>query len=105
MSNWNETNYLIWKEQIRPVAVEVRSGNDSDLPGEDTQEYVEPNPEFNLWDRKDKIVMNWIYNSVSQSHSKYLFGNKSVLSYWTALERNFTDSSPISYNCDGDCKP
>lgn len=62
----------------------------------DSQEILMSNLEYNLCDKKAKIVMNYIYNSLSQSFLKYIFRNTTTLGYWNVVERNFIDSSQMN---------
>lgn len=45
---------------------------------------------------KDKILMNWIYNSFSSNKLKYPFGNTKTHKYRISLAKNFHDNSNIN---------
>lgn len=45
--------------------------------------------------KKDKIVMNLIYNSITQNYLRYLIGKEKdcTIAYWNALEKVFSNTS------------
>lgn len=56
---------------------------------------LEQNSEFDEWDSRDKIVLSWIYISISHNYLKYLIGKDRdyAHAYWRALEKVFFDNS------------
>lgn len=62
-------------------------------------EVLEQNSESIYWDIRNKIVMSWIYNLVSQNYWKYLISKDKdyAHAYWKALEKLFYDNSHVGW--------
>lgn len=54
---------------------------------------LQENLEYEIWDRKDKIIISWIYNSITLNKLTLLYGNSSSYRYWTTLAINLHDNS------------
>lgn len=106
---FDESNFLIWKEKLRHVicVYELQGFIDGSSIATQklidktmqvsygiamkNQDILEVNPEFDGWDIKDKIIISWIYNSITSNYLKYLsqIGKDSIVAYWKALEKVF----------------
>lgn len=57
------------------------------------EEILVDNPDYAVWDRKDKTTMSWIYNPISLRKLRLLYGNSSSHGYWTTLPQNVQDNN------------
>lgn len=51
--------------EVAPLRLVKKASDANEVSLTEFLEVLEPNPKFQLWDRKGKIVMNCIYNSIS----------------------------------------
>ena len=77
----NNNNYLRWQTQVNPA---LRSGDfmgivDGSEPCPpkfitDSEGKEIPNPEFNIWTRKDQYILSWLTTTLSDSVLSTIYG-------------------------------
>ncbi|KAK6143275.1 hypothetical protein DH2020_023623 [Rehmannia glutinosa] len=97
----DETNFLIWKQQISTTikwyGLEDFISGTTPAPAkfitpEGSQKKV-LNPDFLSWQRQDQILALWILSSLSESILVTMVGLSSSVEIWSALETNFASQS------------
>ena len=51
------------------------------------------NPEFVAWRRQDRLILSWIYSSLTPEIMAQIVGHTTSNSAWNALEKIFSSSS------------
>ena len=51
------------------------------------------NPEYNIWQRQNRLVMCWIYSSLTEGVMAQIIGLDTASKIWTTLEKNFSAAS------------
>lgn len=59
------------------------------------EEVLEANPSYEEWDKKDNVVKNWVYFSLTPQYVKHLVGKITTAVYWSALKKAFVDGSSV----------
>ena len=88
----DETNHLSWKNQILNVV--IASGHEQFLEGTDpippkfiNGDFQSPNPEFVQWERLNRLVMSWIYASLTPAMVGQIVEHQTAIAIWSTLNQ------------------
>ena len=92
----DKDNYMLWRTQMENVIY----ANDIEDHVEGLTVYPsktisngEINPEFILWIRFDRMILSWIYSSLTPEIMGQIIGYQTSYEAWFALEKIFSASS------------
>jgi hypothetical protein len=101
----NTKNYLAWKTQFIPILNYqnlhgiLNGSNPQPSPTKASSSdpnMEEPNPEYEIWHKKDQMLLSWLFSSITEEIFPYVIGLTSSREVWMALENSF---GSISQNC------
>ena len=91
---FDRTNYLVWKNQLLNVI--IANGLEDFIDGSRpcpmkflNLEQGMVNPEYTLWHRYSRLIMSWLYASVSDNVMTQIIGYNSAKEIWAALAQIF----------------
>ncbi|PON47862.1 hypothetical protein TorRG33x02_321990 [Trema orientale] len=91
-------NYLIWKNQLLNVI--IANGLEDFIDGSRPcpPRFTDParqivNAEYIAWQRFNRLIMSWIYASLTQGVMGQIVGYASAFEIWEALNQIYTSSS------------
>ncbi|KAL5538074.1 hypothetical protein UlMin_043114 [Ulmus minor] len=93
----DRSNYVIWRSQIDNVI--YANGFENFIEGLSVcPEKTVPtigviNPEFVNWRRQDRLILSWIYSTLTPEVMAQIVGHTTSSSTWKALEKIFSSSS------------
>ncbi|CAM8968933.1 unnamed protein product [Rhodiola kirilowii] len=93
----DRSNYFLWRGTIRSAleAYELESflnsGNapPSTLPPKEGSTICDPNPEFLVWNRKDKLILLWLRSTLTNSLLGHVARGTTTFEVWNMLEQMF----------------
>ena len=103
-----KSNYLYWKTQVLPIiqALELedhllglnqpsRKFVNVEVTTESGEKLVEQriSKEFSNWKRIDKLLMSWIYSTISENIIGQVVGSQTSFEVWGRLERTYSQQS------------
>ncbi|KAJ9700302.1 hypothetical protein PVL29_005888 [Vitis rotundifolia] len=91
-------NYLIWKNQLLNVI--IVNGLDDFIDGSrpcpprflDLQQQI-LNLEYSVWHRYNRLLMSWLYASLSEDIMTQIVGYSTAVEIWNALNQIYSASS------------
>ena len=104
----SKSNYLLWKTQVFPViqaldleehllglSLPTNKFVSVEIVNESGERVIENriSKEFNIWRKVDKILMSWIFSTVSESVIGQLVGCSSSFEVWNKLEKIYSQQS------------
>ncbi|KAL5545398.1 hypothetical protein UlMin_005085 [Ulmus minor] len=93
----DRSNYVLWRSQMDNVI--YANGFENFIEGLSVcPEKTDPttgavNPEFVAWRRQDRLLLSWIYSSLTPEIMAQIVGHTTSNSAWNALEKIFSSSS------------
>ncbi|KAL5564462.1 hypothetical protein UlMin_027626 [Ulmus minor] len=93
----DRSNYVLWRSQMDNVI--YANGFENFIEGLSVcPEKTDPttgavNPEFVAWRRQDRLILSWIYSSLTPEIMSQIVGHTTSNSAWNALEKIFSSSS------------
>nr|CDH30699.1 putative Ty1-copia-like retrotransposon [Cercis chinensis] len=102
----DRNNFLIWRNQLLNIV--VANGYEDILEGTRSCPYqwiavtdtastthgsVILNPEYVLWQRQNRLVMSWIYSSLTEQMMTQIMAYNSACEIWTALRESYASAS------------
>ncbi|RVW71084.1 Retrovirus-related Pol polyprotein from transposon RE1 [Vitis vinifera] len=92
----DRNNYILWRTQMENVI--FANGFEDHIEGlkicpPQKTSSGETNPDFVMWRRFDRMILSWIYSSLTPEIMGQIVGYQSSHAAWFALERIFSASS------------
>ncbi|RVW59875.1 Retrovirus-related Pol polyprotein from transposon RE1 [Vitis vinifera] len=92
----DRNNYILWRTQMENVV--FANGFEDHIEGlkicpPQKTSSGETNPDFVMWRRFDRMILSWIYSSLTPEIMGQIVGYQSSHAAWFALERIFSASS------------
>ncbi|KAJ9550796.1 hypothetical protein OSB04_014841 [Centaurea solstitialis] len=94
----DSNNYLIWKNQLLNVV--ISQGLEGYLDGSKPQppkflsiDTTQVNQEYILWGRYNRLIMSWIYSSLSESMLTQIVAFNTAHEIWNSLAQIYSASS------------
>ncbi|KAL5557280.1 hypothetical protein UlMin_039516 [Ulmus minor] len=92
----DHTNYVLWRSQMDNAVFANGFENFiegiSICPQKETSDGL-VNPDFVVWRRQDRMILSWIYSSLTPGIMAQIIGHTTSYSAWIALEKIFSSSS------------
>ncbi|RVW84004.1 hypothetical protein CK203_047297 [Vitis vinifera] len=93
----DRSNYLLWRTQMLNIVIangveEMIDGSRPCLP-KFLENSKSTNPDFQIWQRQNLLVMCWIYSSLFENVMSQIIGLTSTSEIWSALEKFFFAAS------------
>ena len=87
----DRSNYLLWCTQMVNIVIangveEMIDGSRPCLP-KFLENSKSTNPDFQIWQRQNLLVMCWIYSSLFENVMSQIIGLTSTSEIWSALEK------------------
>lgn len=94
----DQDNYLLWKNQLLNVI--IANGFEEYIDGShpcpskflDLQRQ-QINPEYTLWQRINRLIMSWLYSSLTESKVAQIVSCNTAFEIWGSLERTYASTS------------
>ena len=93
----DRTNFILWHAQMENViyanGLEDFVDGTAAAPPQHLPNSSALNPEFIQWRRKDRLILSWIYSSLSPELMSQIVGMTTTASAWAALQTFYSSSS------------
>ncbi|KAL4342170.1 hypothetical protein GQ457_08G026280 [Hibiscus cannabinus] len=92
----DETNYLLWRQQVLFAIDSLALGSHIDGSAVVPSQYLvtngvrTPNPEFILFKQEDSALCSWLLSSISCSILPSLVNCRTALEIWDKIQQNFS---------------
>nr|KYP72170.1 hypothetical protein KK1_004754 [Cajanus cajan]KYP72182.1 hypothetical protein KK1_004768 [Cajanus cajan] len=95
-SKLDETNFLIWRQQVEPVIKAHRLQHFVVCPknplrflNETDRDAGKLNPEYIAWEQQDQILMLWLQSSLSPTILSRVLGSNHLYQVWDKIHDYF----------------
>ena len=93
----DQSNYLLWRTQMLNIIIanglEEMIHGKIPAPSRFLGDSENINPEYSIWQRQNRLVMCWIYSSLTEGVMAQIIGLDTASEIWTALEKIFSAAS------------
>ncbi|CBI25270.3 unnamed protein product, partial [Vitis vinifera] len=93
----DQSNYLLWRTQMLNIIIanglEEMIHGKIPAPSRFLGDSENINPEYSIWQCQNRLVMCWIYSSLTKGVMAQIIGLDTASEIWTALEKIFSAAS------------
>ena len=92
----DRSNFLLWQTQMENViyanGIEDFLDGTVTVPPEHLPGQATLNPDFQLWRRKDRLILSWLFSSLTPELMSHLVGHRTSASAWAALNQLYSST-------------
>ena len=93
----DRTNFLLWNAQTENViyanGLEDFVNGTTQAPAQHLPDSETLNPDFIQWRRKDRLILSWLFSSLSPEIMTQIVGMTTSATAWSALQSYYSSSS------------
>ena len=93
----DQSNYLVWRTQMLNIIIanglEEMIHDKIPVPSRFLGDSKNINPKYNIWQRQIRLVMCWIYSSLTEEVMTQIIDLDTASEIWTTLEKIFSTAS------------